>query len=347
MKKVLKIIGIVLIILIILLFFGIRFISKNSYGRVPKPEHTYKYYYEHYEKDYPRKQVTIKSGKYNLAGFIYGEDNDKALLVFSHGSGCFHEDYMKEIIWFVDHGYKVFAADYTASGYSEGENTGGLPKTPIDLDKILTYIENDEELSKMDKVLIGHSWGAYGVTAVLNYDHDIKAVVSLAAYNEPASQVTDIMARSISPVFRIFKPFFWISNKIDYGKYGDLTAVDGINHKNIPVLVVHGTGDQMISYERESIPAHKKEITNPNVKYKILTEDGYNDHESFFYTKEANDVINEFNEKSMEIAKKYNGKVPEDEIEKLYSELDKELLNTPNEEFLSEVDKFFDEALSK
>lgn len=342
-----KVILITLFVVCVIIFIVVRIISKNSYQRVDKPQHTYNFYYEHYSDRYPRKEVRIDTDREDITAFIYGEKNTKALLVFSHGSGGFHEDYMKDIIWFVEQGYRVFAADYTASGYSEGTHTGGLSRTPIDLDKVLTYIENDAELSKMNKILYGHSWGAYGVTAVLNYEHDIKAVVSLAAYNAPAQQITNILSRTLSPAMKVTEPFFWLNNAIDYGKYGNLTAVDGINKSNVPVLIVQGTGDQMISYEDSSIVAFKDKITNPNVEYLILSEDGLNDHDSFFYTREGNAMIKAFNKKSGQLLQQYNGKIPDEELKKLYDEVDKEELNKPNEEFLLEVNSFIESSIKE
>ena len=345
MNKLIKVTAVILAACLASVFAGIRFLSARGYKRAENPQYTYKYYYEHYADQYPRKEVKIPSRDKTLAGFIYGEENNKALLVFSHGSGGFHEDYMKDILWFVDHGYRVFAADYTASGYSEGDYTGGLAKTPMDLDKVLTYIENDEALSRMDKVLYGHSWGAYGVTAVLNYDHVIKAVASLAAYNDPAEQVANILSRVLHPALKVLRPMYWLNNVIDYGRYGTLTAVDGINKADIPVLVVQGTGDQMISYDKSSIVADKKKITNPKVQYMIFKEEGANDHDSFFFTPKAREILKELNEKLGQLNQAFNGHVPAKELEKLYAGLDKDTLNAPNEEFLSKVNAFFEASL--
>ena len=346
-KKIILVIVVASLVIFVAIFFVARIVTRNAYPRVDRPEFSYQWFYDHYEDELPRRQVTIQSGENKLAGFIYGEENDKALVVFSHGSGAYHEYYMKEIVWFVQHGYRVFAADYTGSGSSEGEQTGGLCKTPIDLDVILTYIEQDESLNKLPKVLIGHSWGAYGVTAVLNYDHDIKAVVSLAAYNEPAKQLADILGRTASPALYGLEPFFRLNNIVDYGKYGTLTAVDGINHSGVPVLIVQGTGDQMISYDRCALTAYRDKITNPNVEWLIITEEGHNDHGSFLMTREAEDQEKPFNERMAELKKQYGDDIPHDELVQLYGSLDQELMNTPNEEYMQEFDKFFEKYIQQ
>ena len=326
-------------VLCLLLFLCIRLLSKNGYGRSDRPRLSYTWYYDHYQDRYPRRKFMVQSGKNSLACFVYGEENTDVLLVLSHGSGTFHEEYMKEIVWFVDHGYRVIAPDYTACGESEGMHSGGLPQTPIDLDAVLEYIEKDPELVRMKKVLFGHSWGAYGVTAVLNYRHEIAAVVSLAAYNDPAEETADILARVSVPAVRLLEPFFRLSDIMDHGRYGMLTAVKGINRSNISVLIVHGTGDQMISFEKCSLVAKKSKIHNPRTEYLVLTEPGHNDHDSFRYTSQAEDLLKGFRTKSAGLTG--------EELEVLYRELDMEAINSVNEAFMEKVDSFFRKALEE
>lgn len=100
------------LVIFVAIFFVARIVTRNAYPRVDRPEFSYQWFYDHYEDELPRRQVTIQSGENKLAGFIYGEENDKALVVFSHGSGAYHEYYMKEIVWFVQHGYRVCCGLY-------------------------------------------------------------------------------------------------------------------------------------------------------------------------------------------------------------------------------------------
>lgn len=109
LKKIILVIAGVTLVIFAVIFFGARLVTRNAYPRVDRPEFSYQWFYDHYEDEVLRRQVTIQSGENSLAGFIYGEENDKALVVFSHGSGAYHEFYMKEIVWFVQHGYRVFA----------------------------------------------------------------------------------------------------------------------------------------------------------------------------------------------------------------------------------------------
>ena len=77
------------------------------------------------------------------------------------------------------------------SGHSEGSGTRGLPQSALDLDAALDYIESDESLNSFPVFLMGHSWGGYAVTAVLNFDHEIAGSVSVAGYNDPMTMISE------------------------------------------------------------------------------------------------------------------------------------------------------------
>lgn len=309
-------------------------------GEYPDPRFTLDYLYEHYAAEYPRVEVSFKSGENTLKGFIYGAENDKALLVFAHGIGNVHEGYMNELLWFVDRGWRVFAYDATGSGYSEGDGTRGLPQSALDLNEALNFAERDERLSGLPVYLMGHSWGGYAVTAVLNFDHDIKGVASIAGYAEPVQMIYEFSEAVVGDFRPLLYPSICIYNKLRFGKYAGLSAVDGINKSDVPVLIFHGTRDQTIGYNESAIIAHRGEITNPNAEF--VTLDGVT-HSGMFYTEEARAYNNgEFMEKRRKLFEKYDGEdIPEDELAALYENADRELMNTPNEELLTKIESFF------
>lgn len=345
-KKRILIIGITILILLVGLFTAATVITAvnmdANFGRgdYPDPRLTLDYFYEHYKADYPRVEVSFKSGENTLKGFIYGAENDKALLVFAHGIGNVHEGYMNELLWFVDRGWRVFAYDATGSGYSEGDGTRGLPQSALDLNEALNFAESDERLSGLPVYLMGHSWGGYAVTAVLNFDHDIKGVASVAGYAEPVQMIYEFSKGVVGDFRPLLYPSIKLYNWMRFGKYAELSAVDGINKANVPVLIFHGTKDQTIDYNESAIINHRSEITNPNVQY--VTLDGVT-HSGMFYTKEARAYNNgEFAEQRRELYDRYNGEVPESELLKLYENADRDLMNVPNEELLGRIESFFE-----
>ena len=97
-KKKIVIIAIV-IFMIILTIVGYLITASNmkkNFRRYDYPVEgeTARWFYDHYENDYPRESADFKSDENNLKGFIYGMDNDKGLIVFAHGIGRGHERYL-------------------------------------------------------------------------------------------------------------------------------------------------------------------------------------------------------------------------------------------------------------
>lgn len=214
---------------------------------------------------YPRRLTSFYSGENRLQAYIYGEHNHKGLIVMSHGIDLSAENYFAETMYFVDMGWRVFAFDKTGRHGSEGRGITSLQQSVLDLDAALTYIENQNW--NLPIMLFGHSLGGYAVTAVLNKRQDINAVVSIAGFSKPVRVMHEVARDYIGLGFiaTLGYPHTWIYNQLRFGRFANLSAIDGINNTNIPIMVIHGTGDHLISYNGASIIAQRNRITNPNV----------------------------------------------------------------------------------
>lgn len=344
-KIILTVVVVLLVLTIIAAQIVTHVLMRENFCRGEYPEYSTGYRYDRYEKDYPRKNVSFKSGENTLQGYIYGEENDKGLIVFVHGIGGGHEGYMNEIIWFVDHGWRVFSYDATGSCTSEGDGTKGLPQSALDLDKALTYIENDKELSKLPKFLAGHSWGGYAVTAVLNFGHDVKASASISGYAYPMEMVEEFADGFIGKASVLIRPCMWADCFASFGRNVNLSAIDGINKSDTPVLIIHGKEDKMISFDGASIISKKNEIKNPNAEYYPI--DGkYSGHNLIFYSQEANEYMEELDKQYDKISAKYKeGKVPDKAEKEFFDKIDKEKANEENEVMLNKINNFFEDKL--
>jgi len=200
-----------------------------------------------------------------MTAYIFGEDNDIGLVVISHGLGGGGLSYLREIMYFVDNGWRVFAFDKTGSHNSEGSGTRGLPQSAIDLHAALNYIASRNW--EIPIVLYGHSWGGFAVAAVLNFDHDIKAVVSLSGFAEPLMMLQEGAKHIVGSVSSLFTPFLWTYQWILFGNYASLSAIEGINSADVPVKIIHGRTDSVVSYEGAGIIAHRDRISNPNTLF--------------------------------------------------------------------------------
>jgi len=235
---------------------------------------------------YPREEVRFNSEKNQLKGFIYGESNDKGLVVISHGLGGTADGYFPMIMYFVDNGWRVFAFNNTGVSGSEGKNVRGLPQSIIDLDAALTHVKQSSTLGNLPVMLVGHSWGGNAVCAVLNNEHTVNAVVSFAAYNNGTKMFKEHGVSSAGVFYYLLSPHFWTIERLKFGKTMKLNAVDGINKVGIPVMIVHSSDDKVISAKTTSIYAHRDKITNPNMEIIYFDGEDVSGHEYVFCSNE-------------------------------------------------------------
>ena len=348
MKKIIKRAALIFVIFVIVSFIIAYVVTSNemskSFGRgdYPDTRKSAGWLYDHYEEEYPREEVSFRSGDNTLKGFIYGMDNDNGLIVFAHGIGSGHEVYLSLLTRLIDCGWRVFAYDCTGSGYSEGEGTKGLAQSVIDLDNALTYVESDARLNIFDTYVLGHSWGGYAAAAVLNFDHDVKACITMSGYNIPYEELAETCEARFGGWSILLDPVVWLYNKVEFGSNSSISAVDGINKSDIPVLVIHSDKDEVIDYNGAGIIAHTDEITNPNVEYKVFDEEGRNGHNTYFYTPEYKKYKEEFIiPKLEELEKKYGEDIPDEEEIRLNDMIDKEIYNGTNDELIEIIDTFF------
>lgn len=323
-------------------FFGVMYVYKDFFGRADIPEFTASLRYEDVKDKYSRENVEFDSDGNTLTGHIYGTpETAKALVVISHGLGGYSESYLSETLYFVDNGYAVFGYDNTGSGESEGEGVMGMAQSRIDLDAALSFVESNEKLNKLPVLLYGHSWGGYAVTSILSSDHKITASVSVAGYNTPMEIIFEFAEEMMPvPIAYLEYPFLWLNNKLIFGENANLSAVSSINSSDTPVMIIHGKTDETVEYNGASIISHKDEITNPNVKYKII--DGkYSGHNSLYMTREAFDYSEELTESHEELTREYDGKIPQNIEKEFFDSIDKKLVSGLSEEFMNDVNEFY------
>lgn len=338
------------IILFILLFsIGSMIFIKTTYDknfqRSDKPEVSGYISYSDVV-GYDRTEVEFKSGDNTLAGYLYGEGNEKGLVVIAHGLGYGAENYLAETIYFVDKGWRVFSFDCTGTHKSEGEGTVGLPQSLKDLDAALTYIESNNTLKDLPTMLYGHSWGGYAVTSILNYSYDINAVASISGFSSP----TELLFEAAKDMMGLFAyveyPFEWAYQTMIFGNTAWITAVDGINSTDTAVMIIHGDKDEEILYNGASIIAHRDEITNPNVIYKTYSDEKHNGHNNLFESEDASAYIEEKNQEFKALSDSYNQNIPKDIKAKYYKGVDKFRTSQLDVDFMDNINRFFESYLN-
>ena len=283
--------------------------------------------YEDVENEYHRRQVSFFSGVNRLYGYVYGEENTKGLIVFSHGIFADHESYLSGILAMVDRGWTVFAFNNTGAGTSEGKDGRGLVQGPLDLHAALCYIENDPDLKDRKKYLLGHSQGGYSVCAVLNFKHDIEAVVSLSGFTNPFAVTSEMGRLNYGNIVRFTYPMIKLELRRRFGRFARLSSIKGINKSGIPVKIMHGVGDTYVNFFGAGIINHRKQIKNPSVVFEELTYPERTGHTEIFLSLEANRIQKSYEEKLNAAFAEYGVRekkqLPDSVLAEIYAGVDK------------------------
>lgn len=347
LKIILIVVGVLAVIFVVVSFVLINHYMKQYFNRSEQKKYSRYMRWADYE-DFERETVTFPSGDETLTGYIYGMDNaSKGLVVISHGLGSYSEGYIGETRYFVDNGFMVFAYDNTGSGASTGESCIGLVQSVIDLDNALTYIEQNPVFDGLPICLYGHSWGGFATTAILNYDHDIIAVASLAGYNDSLEEMMYVGKSLLGAFVYAEKPFIWMTLHAAFGDRMNLTAANGINRaKHTAVMIIQGDLDDFVGYDGPCIYANRGKITRDDVQFVLLEGRGHSD---LMMDQSADRLayMEQLDAEYDRMAEQYPDGIP-DEIEKEWSEtIDKELTSRLDRELFEKIVDFYMEAIGE
>ena len=261
-----------------------RVMSKCTYDEYDDQKYLV---YEDIAANYPRKEFKVNSDDILISAYLYGEDNNKGLIVVSPGHRDANDIKLYEIMYFVDAGYKVICFDYTGCYTSEGDTFGKYTQAVYDLNAIMTYCDNNDEFSDMPLYLFGHSLGGYATGSVLNYDHRIDAAVVASGFNSAAEQWECSVKRFTDPLYFLIRPINLAFIKLKYGDDRKLSTVDGINRSGIPVLVISAELDEYYGGGKSPIYDKKNLITNSKCEFILMDKPGHNEHYNYFLTDNA------------------------------------------------------------
>lgn len=291
------------------------------------------------------RPIEFKSNKgQTLRGNIYtykGIKEYKGLIIFVHGMGGGHLSYTTEINTFAKAGFIVVGYDNTGTCSSEGKNLKGLFQSVIDLNYALEYVEKDKELNKYPIELVGHSWGAYTVCQVLQFKHNIKAVVAMSGFNKSSKLICDAIKNETKINFNFLKPFINIVNLFTFGKKGLKNTTSVLRNTEVPVLLLHGESDVSVSFANS--PISNKEISSQKSNIKTVVYEGR--FHNIYQTKESEEYLNNTFRKLTELSRKYKGKIPEEESDKIYNNIDYKKMTEEDKEVMDMIIKFLEEQI--
>ena len=183
-----------------------------------------------------------------LSGQLYYEDEEvpNSILILAHGNGIGHLGYMNVIRFFAKNGYGVFAYDATGYDGSDGLSTRGLPQGVIDLDCAIRYVKQNAITAGKPILLFGHSWGGYAVSAVLNVQPDVAAVISLAGFDHSQQIIEYQGKKMIGDAISWILPHLSLYERLKFGRYASFSAMDGFENTEARIIIVHSADDETV-----------------------------------------------------------------------------------------------------
>jgi len=146
-------------------------------------------------------------------------------------------------------GMSVLLVDARCHGLSDDESFTSLPRFAQDIQAGLQWLTQQPEVDCKRLAVIGHSVGAGAALFCAAHSDEVRAVVSISAFAHP----DEVMRRFLATKRIPYLVFGWyvlrhVQKVIGY-RFEDIAPLRSIASVQCPVLLVHGTEDEMVPFE--------------------------------------------------------------------------------------------------
>ena len=320
-------------------------VYRSIFPRYERPDYALvpgEYFYARIADRLPRREMFFMPHDHYLKGYFYSAGQDLGTVILRHGIHSGADDYLPMIEALVHRGYNVFTYDATGTFESEGKSTVGMCQAIIDLEATVKYLRGQDEFKASRLYLLGHSWGAYAVAASLCKIDGISAVAAISGMNNGVNIISD-KAREyvkINAVAGFAETVFQTYQKLLFGNYIYMCAVDGINRVGIPTLIAHGVDDNVIRLDTQSISSHSDALTNSHVDY-YLSKGLNGGHNSIWHSTSAVIYQMEVESELNLIRMSSGGSATNEKIAELYSSINHRKYSEVNEDLLDRITDTF------
>lgn len=251
------ILGVTIVFLIIMYVqFLNTFTNRKKLQSILLPDGTYaKYidtikenvnYFENVDKD----EVYVESfDKLKLKGYFVSGGNNKKVLIFFHGFKSSYKTDLTNAKQYIDAGYSLLTIEHRAHGGSEGKYITFGVLERYDCLSWINYVINRFG-SDVEILLVGVSMGASTIMMAsgLNLPSQVKGMIADCGFTTPKQEISYCIKHYYHlPVFlvnilnlycRVFAKF----------SLSGASCKEALAKSNIPILMVHGDGDDFVPY---------------------------------------------------------------------------------------------------
>lgn len=205
------------------------------------------------------EQVTFESkdGTRLTGWFVPSRDTAKGTVLHFHGNAQNMTAHFSYVAWLPDRGFNVFVFDYR--GYGRSEGTPGRDGVYQDCLAAIQYVQSRPDVDGNSLLVLGQSFGGANAVSVLGTEsiQGIKAIaIESSFYSYRVAARDKIRQIPLLSLFRWPLSFVAVSNRHSPSKaIGNLSP--------IPLLLIHGTHDQVIPYRHAQMLFEK--ANNPKL----------------------------------------------------------------------------------
>jgi pimeloyl-ACP methyl ester carboxylesterase len=167
--------------------------------------------------------------------------------------------------------FAVLLIDARCHGHSDSETFTSMPRFAEDIGAGLAWLRRQPEIDPDCLVLLGHSVGAAACLLHASLHHDVRAVVSLAAFAHPREVMRRLMAEKRIPYAIMGWFVMQHVQRLIGASFDAIAPVNTIARVRCPVLVVHGRADAVVPV------ADAARLVARNASSRLLHVDGDHD----------------------------------------------------------------------
>ena len=142
-------------------------------------------------------------------------------------------------------GLNVLLVDARNHGHSDGDTFSSLPRFAEDLGSAIAWLRREHPLSTGKLAALGHSVGAGAVLFEASRNDAISAVISIAAFADPAVVTERYLRRLRLPRWVVQLVIRYTEWVIGF-RFARIAPVNTICRIRCPVLLVHGNADRTV-----------------------------------------------------------------------------------------------------
>lgn len=170
-------------------------------------------------------------------------------------------------------GYSLLLLDARCHGRSDDDSFASLPRFAEDIEAGLDWLAARLEVDAQALGVIGHSVGAGAALLVAARRHDLRGVVSIAAFAHPAVMMRRWLAGMRIPYWPLGAYILAYVQRVISHRFDAIAPSRSIARVTCPVLLVHGLADPTVPVEE----AHQIHAAAPDGLAELLLVPGSHD----------------------------------------------------------------------